>query len=305
MEYLNFLINSLINNLYCFPKKLYEKNPIFTEIGVVMSKGITLSLADPAGQTMLPLFIEKGFKETQNPDIYKKDDKILVVVESLIVPEERFRVPDKPHPYPIDYTSLAKKFDLEYIVVASRHSAKSGQPSLTAHPTGNFGKAMYGGRHRELQPTAPHPMRNIYLHLLESPPEGFKVSLEVTHHSPTEFEVPMFFVEIGSKEEKWRDIEACKYLVDCILAGIDELVSKPVAIGFGGGHYCPMFSEKIHEYSMGHMAAKYAIDLLTEDLVNQMIKKSMNPEIVLIDGLKGRQRRKVESLIEKTDLEIG
>jgi D-aminoacyl-tRNA deacylase len=269
-----------------------------------MNKGITLSLSDPAGQTMLPIFIERGFQKTDNENIYKRDDKILITTELLIVPEERFKIPKTPRPYPTDYTAYAKQYQLEYITVASRHWAKSGQPTLAAHPTGNFGKAMYGGRHRELQSTAPNAMRNIYLNLLESPPEGFQVSLEATHHSPTEFEVPMFFVEVGSREDKWRDIKVCEYLVDCILKGMDDAEIKPVAIGFGGGHYCPMFSEKIHEYAMGHMAAKYAIDLLTNDLVNQMIDKSMNPEFTLIDGLKGRHRRKVELLIDETGLTI-
>ncbi|MBE0634193.1 D-aminoacyl-tRNA deacylase [Candidatus Bathyarchaeota archaeon] len=269
-----------------------------------MNKGITLSLSDPAGQTILPLFIEKGFKETETQNIYRKDEKILIALEPLIVPEERFKVPDLPRPYPIDYTELAKQYNLEYIAVASRHWAQSGQPSLTAHPTGNFGKAMYGGRQRELQFTAPNPMRNIYMQLLNSPPDGFQVSLEATHHSPTEFDVPMFFVEVGSREEKWRDVEVCEYLVECILAGMDDEESKPVAIGFGGGHYCPMFSEKMQNYAMGHMTAKYAVDLLTDELVQQMIEKSMNPEFVIIDGLKGQQRRKVEALIEKTGLKI-
>lgn len=254
---------------------------------------------------MLPLFIQKGFKETGDKNIYKKKDLTLIAVEPLIVPEERFKIPEAPKPYPINYTEIAKKYELEYIAVASRHWAESGQPSLTAHPTGNFGKAMYGGRHRELQPTAPNPMRNIYIYLAESPPEGYQVSLEATHHSPTEFEVPMFFVEIGSREDKWRDTEVCNYLVDCILKGMNEKYSKPVAIGFGGGHYCPVFSEKMKEYAMGHMAAKYVIDLLTDDLVDQMIKKSCNPERVFIDGLKGRQRRKVESLLEQHNLVIG
>jgi D-aminoacyl-tRNA deacylase len=269
-----------------------------------MNKGITLSLSDPAGQTMLPLFIEKGFQQIDKKNIYKKDDKILIITEYLIVPEERFKKPKTPRPYPADYNTYAKQYELEYITVVSRHWGKSGQPSLTAHPTGNFGKAMYGGRNRELQFTAPNAMRNIYLNLLESPPENFNVSLEATHHSPTEFNVPMFFVEVGSREDKWRDIKVCEYLIDCVLKGMDESDTKPVALGFGGGHYCPIFSEKIRYYAMGHMAAKYAIDLLTNDLVNQMIDKSMNPEFVLIDGLKGRQRRKVESLLDETILKI-
>jgi len=267
-------------------------------------KGITLSLSDPAGETMLSIFIDKGFKETETPNIYKHQDKLLIAAEPLIVPEEPFKMPETPRPYPLDYTAAAQRYELDYIVVASRHWAKSGQPSLTAHPTGNFGKAMYGGHHRELQQTAPHPMRNIYSHLFDDPPEGFQISLEATHHSPTEFDVPMFFVEIGSREEQWRDQEVAEYLVNCILAGMDETELKPVAIGFGGGHYCPKFSEKMREYAMGHMAAKYAIDLLTDDLVYQMIEKSQGPEIAIIDGLKGKQKRKVESLLEQTGLEI-
>ena len=73
-------------------------------------KGITLSLSDPAGETMLPLFIDRGFKETETPNIYKKADKILIVLDPLIVPEERFKMPDEPRPYPADYTALAKQF---------------------------------------------------------------------------------------------------------------------------------------------------------------------------------------------------
>ncbi|MCW4014548.1 MAG: D-aminoacyl-tRNA deacylase [Candidatus Bathyarchaeota archaeon] len=267
-------------------------------------KGITLSLSDPAGETMLPIFIEKGFKETPTPNIYQHNDTILIAAQPLIVPEEPYKMPKTPRPYPLDYNLLAEKYELEYIAVASRHWAQSGKPSLTAHPTGNFGKAMYGGRHRELQYTAPNPMRNIYNRLYDAPPEGFQISLEATHHSPTEFNVPMFFVEVGSREEQWQDSEVCEYLVNCILAGMEETGSKPVAIGFGGGHYCPKFSAKMNDYAMGHMAARYAIDLLTDDLVSQMIEKSQGPEFALIDGLKGRQKRKVESLLEKTDLEI-
>ena len=267
-------------------------------------KGITLSLSDPAGETMYSIFRERGFKETETPNIYQHQDKILIVSEPLIVPEEPYKIPETPRPYPLDYTKLAQDYSLEYIAVASRHWAKSGQPSLTAHPTGNFGKAMYGGHHHELQQTAPNPMRNIYNHLSDDPPEGFQISLEATHHSPTEFEVPMFFVEVGSREEQWRDVKVCNYLVDCILTGMDEDTSKPIAIGFGGGHYCPKFSAKMNDYSMGHMAAKYALDSLTDDLVSQMVQKSQRPEIALIDGLKGRHKRKVEALLEKVGLEI-
>jgi len=35
-------------------------------------------------------------------------------------------------------------------IVASRHSSKSGKPTLTAHVPGNFGHAKMGGKEREL-----------------------------------------------------------------------------------------------------------------------------------------------------------
>ena len=269
-----------------------------------MPKGITLSLADPAGKTMLSKFRERGFKEKEK-NVLTKGDKIILVMDHLIVPAEQFLKNLTPQPYPADYTKIASEHELEYIVVTSRHWAASGRPSLTAHPTGNFGKAMYGGNPKELQMTAPNPMRNIYMKMLDSPPERFQVSLEATHHSPTEFEVPMFFVEIGSREEQWRDENVAEYLVGCILEGMDLKEEAPVAIGFGGGHYCPKFSELIQDNAMGHMAAKYAIELLNEDLILQMVEKSQGIDKVLLDkGLKGKHKRIVIGLLSSVGIEV-
>lgn len=269
-----------------------------------MPKGITLSLADPAGETMLGIFMKRGFKEKEK-NVLTKGDKKILVMDHLIVPAEQFLKNLTPQPYPADYTRIASEHELEYIVVASRHWAASGKPSLTAHPTGNFGKAMYGGNPKELQMTAPNPMRNIFMRMLDAPPEGFQVSLEATHHSPTEFDVPMFFVEIGSREEQWRDENIAEYLVDCILEGMDSRNEAPVAIGFGGGHYCPKFSELIQDYAMGHMAAKYAIMLLNEDLIHQMVEKSQGIEKVLLDkGLKGKHKRMVMGLLGAAGIEV-
>ena len=105
--------------------------------------GITLSTSDPAGANMLERFREMGFAETERPEILRLDEMILIVIEPLIVPEERYKVPKEPDPYPVDYDALARAHELDYIVVASRHASRSGKPSLTVHPTGNFGKAVY------------------------------------------------------------------------------------------------------------------------------------------------------------------
>ncbi|GAG34244.1 unnamed protein product, partial [marine sediment metagenome] len=134
----------------------------------------------------------------------------------------------------------------------------------------------------------------------------FEVSLEATHHSPTQFRTPMFFAEVGSTETQWRDEGVCGYLVGAILEGISEEETVPSVIGFGGGHYCPTFSVMEQEMAFGHMAAKYAIDLLTPELVGQMAEKTLDgvEGAVLDRGLKGHQKKKVEVALRKQDISI-
>ncbi|TRO49231.1 hypothetical protein E2P65_01475 [Candidatus Bathyarchaeota archaeon] len=268
--------------------------------------GITLSTSDPAGQTMLGEFRVRGFTETDRKDVLRLDDLYLFVIEPLIVPEERYNNPTEPDPYPTDYDAIAEAYDIDYFVVASRHASQSGKPSITFHPTGNFGKAMYGGRTRELQATLANPMRNVYMSALEDPPRGFEVSLEATHHSPTQFRTPMFFAEVGSTERQWRDEGVCGYLVEAILEGIGETDTAPTVVGFGGGHYCPTFSVMEREIAFGHIAAKYAIELLTPELVAQMVEKTLDgvDGAVLDKGLKGHQRKRVEVALRKQGVEV-
>jgi len=268
--------------------------------------GITLSRADPAGVNILRSLREMGFEETERSDVLRMGGVYLIVVEPLIVPEERYKPSGGPDPYPINYDGIAKAYQLDYIVVASRHWASSGKPSLTVHPTGNFGKAMYGGKPRELQRTVANPMRDVFLELRRDPPRGFEVSLEATHHSPTQFETPMFFAELGSGQRQWEDEGAGTYLAEAIIKGIASRGRAPVAVGFGGGHYCPTFSAMESETAFGHIAAKYALDIITDELVVQMVERTLDGvEGAHFDsGLKGYQRKKVEVALRKLDLPV-
>lgn len=266
--------------------------------------GITLSTVDPAAANMFEIFRERGFAEEKD-GIYVRDDDRLVTVPRFIVPEEEYKTPAEPNPYPCDYDALAKELGVEYFVVASRHWSRSGQPSLTAHATGNYGKAIYGGRNRELQMVPPNALRNVYLAMLKNPPAGFQVSLEATHHSPTQFDVPMFFAEVGSSEAQWGDLGACEYLVDAILEGIGSTEMTPAAIGFGGGHYCPKFSVMEREHAFGHIAAKYSLPELTEELIQQMISKTAGgvEKAFIESGVKGADKRRLEAMLNHLGVE--
>jgi D-aminoacyl-tRNA deacylase len=267
--------------------------------------GITLSTSDPAGANMLERFRDMGFAETGRTEILRLDEMVLVVIKPLIVPEERYKVPKEPDPYPVDYDSLAGAHELDYIVVASRHASRSGKPSLTVHPTGNFGKAVYGGRPRELQWTVANPMRDVFLELLKDPPRGYDVSMEATHHSPTQFKTPMFFAELGSSKRQWRDESTARYLTEAIVNGIRARGEAPVVIGFGGGHYCPTFSVLEREMAFGHIAAKHSLDLLSLELIGQMVERTKGGvERAIFDrGMKGHQRKKVEVALRKLGVE--
>ena len=63
----------------------------------------------------------------------------------------------------------------------------------------------------------------------------YDVTLEVTHHGPTELSVPSLYAEIGSTETQWKDPEAGEVVAKAILAVSLEKV--PAGLGFGGGHY--------------------------------------------------------------------
>jgi D-aminoacyl-tRNA deacylase len=262
--------------------------------------GITLSILDPAAVNMFEIFKERGFREAKE-GLFVKGDAYLVPVPRFIVPEEEYKTPKEPNPYPLDYDTLAQELGIDYFVVASRHSAKSGRPCLTAHATGNYGKAIFGGRHHELQYVPPNPLRNVYIAMLRRPPADFQVSLEATHHSPTQFDVPMFFAEVGSSEAQWADLTACEYLVDAILDGIFSTEKIPAAIGFGGGHYCPKFSVMEKEHAFGHIAAKYAFPMLTDEIMGQMITKTSGgiEKAYIENSVKGSDKRMLEAALNR------
>jgi D-aminoacyl-tRNA deacylase len=265
--------------------------------------GITLATTDMAAANVFEIFKKRGFRETRG-GVYAKGSMFLVPVPREIVPVEDEPAPREPDPYPLDYDAIAAELGVDYFVVASRHWARSGQPSLTAHATGNFGEALLGGRPHELQAVPAEAMRNVYVALKRNPPPGFTVSLEATHHSPTQFRVPMFFAEVGSSDAQWGDMAACEHLVDAILEGVASKEAAPRAIGFGGGHYCPKFSVMEGEHAFGHIAAKYAVSSLNDDLVRQMIEKTGGVEKAFVEsGLKGSEKTMLKASLARLGIE--
>ncbi|PSQ41506.1 hypothetical protein BRD14_06260 [Halobacteriales archaeon SW_5_68_122] len=138
----------------------------------------------------------------------------------------------------------------DLLVFASRHSGETG-PLLTAHATGNFGPAEYGGGEGSLARAAPNALRAVRRSFEEHAPEDYDSGIECTHHGPSAVGCPSLFVELGSDENEWTDPAGAEAVARSILAlrGVDPTDYRTV-VGFGGGHYAPRFDRSGTEFAL-------------------------------------------------------
>ncbi len=192
-------------------------------------------------------------------------------------------------------------------IAASSHFSSAGKPALVTHPTGNWGKAELGGEERTLSMSYPAGQKKGLQYFAQNPVEGFEVSMEVTHHGPTKWKKPLFFIEIGSSEREWKIKEAGELAASAISEIIDDSDEYDNAVAFGGTHYCPSFNRIQIEnpnIAIGHIAPRYASEFLTEEIILEAVTKS-GAELAIIDwkGLKSEARKKVLSTLETKGIE--
>jgi D-aminoacyl-tRNA deacylase len=194
----------------------------------------------------------------------------------------------------------------DILIFASRHRSKDGRQILTVHPTGNTKEAKLGGRPMELAAAAPQAMRSIYMNLkILNKNEDFEVSLESTHHGPSDLTTPSLFVEIGSSEQEWVQPVAGRIVANALLLLSHE--SAPVAVGFGGNHYAPRQTKLIEEteIAFGHIFPDYKLDELNEELVRQAFDRSC-ADFAYLDrkSMKAKQRDNLTDIIESLGYEV-
>ncbi|MHA1733986.1 MAG: D-aminoacyl-tRNA deacylase [Promethearchaeota archaeon] len=189
---------------------------------------------------------------------------------------------------------LDEEFDADVLIFASRHKSESGEPAILVHPTGNWAGAKYGGEPRRVSRTTGVLIREAYRKLVEvksefSLPHG--VSMEVTHHGPTELRTPMLFIELGSTDADWRQEAPARAVARAILhvakVASDWVVEKTpeghwippgeisVGIGFGGTHYAPQFNKLVGgtNYATSHIVPKYYAREVTRELVEHILDR--------------------------------
>jgi len=209
----------------------------------------------------------------KNGNIYIYDDRLLYFIEDEHLYHDNVDVEIEKLGYSIDT-----------IIFASRHSSKEERKTLSVHPIGNFGKAEYGGKDGKLVKTNARLMRNALELLKEkSTDTDYETSYEATHHGPW-LETPAFFIEVGSTERQWNDMEACRIVAEVIMEMKEA--NYGVAIGVGGGHYAPRFTDIAMKngIAFGHIAARYALPYLDEEMLIKMVEATPDCEKIYFHG---------------------
>jgi D-tyrosyl-tRNA(Tyr) deacylase len=147
------------------------------------------------------------------------------------------------------------------LVFPSIHRSGQNVHSLTVHPLGNLGPtAKVGGRPRTVDPTDPRRMTATLRRLsVGARPLGLSATFEATHHGP-ELALPAFFVEIGYGSDA-APPEGAVDLLARTLPDIAPDARDRIAVGVGGGHYAPHFTDLAlrRSWAFGHLISRHAL----------------------------------------------
>jgi D-aminoacyl-tRNA deacylase len=205
------------------------------------------------------------------------------------------------------------------VIYISRHRSKTGEPTLTTHPIGNYGKAEYGGKSRKLTPSAPRLMTQL-LRIIKKNTKIEKayhqVCFEVTHHGPY-LSVPTLFTEVGSDQHEWEKEKPAEIIAKSLIELFDNYQDEqdlprdiPVIIGIGGGHYAPRFTDIAlsKKVAFGHMIPSYQIEAgnINEEILKHTLEATPNLEGVYIHkkALKKSQVTEYKKWFQNVDIPI-
>ncbi|THE66653.1 hypothetical protein D8Y22_00525 [Salinadaptatus halalkaliphilus] len=190
----------------------------------------------------------------------------------------------------LEYPAEAFDCDPELLVFASRHSGETGA-LLTAHHTGNFGPAEFGGEDYALAEAAPNALARLLAAFEAYAPDGYDVGLECTHHGPTDVGCPSLFAELGSDDEQWDDPAGAEAVARAILELRDVSPDRErTVVGFGGNHYAPRFERIVRDtsWSVGHVAADWALEAMGHpDPHRDVLERAFDAsgaDVAVIDG---------------------
>ncbi len=224
------------------------------------------------------------------------------------------------HEYP-EHVVYADKVDeelpdnIDTIIFLSRHSAESDIPTISVHTPGNFGENRLGGNPNQLAIANPCLIGEIlrcYKSYTERFSLGYNVTLEVTHHGPTDNSIPSVFVEIGPKEVNWIDKRGASLIAYSVVEAIEKYMNNRNCVrclGIGGPHYAPNFTRyllKNGDVGIGHIISKYVLTSFNKNFIDLALSSNNGVDKVLISwkGLKGGVRKEVLNYLSDLGYEV-
>ena len=205
---------------------------------------------------------------------------------------------------------LEEKFDYDGYVFLSTHAAESGTLALTCHSTGNFDVAKFGGNSQQV--AIPFPsfqktyLQNLWKNRTDFP--DFQITIEATHHGPTDLNKPSIFIEIGTTQKQWNDVELCNSIAQIVKKTFEKPLQQfPFAVCFGGTHYSQKFTNEIinGKFALGTVIPKHAIEFLEQSLFQHIIERNIDAQVALLDwNSLGKNKQKVVELLSTTKLEV-
>ncbi len=260
---------------------------------------IVASTTDLASRTLADSLVEsQGFKSTGvnllGHPVFQKGSLLLARFNGTIV-------------FP---PALDSYFNPQAYIFLSRHSAESGIASLTAHVTGNFAEAKFGGNPKELGRADPSLLKNYLMTLWKRKEKvsDYEITLEATHHGPTSLQKPVMFVELGSSDEYWGDRKAAAVVAEALMESLTEKrIWSRVAIGLGGTHYPEKFTKMLleGETAFSFIAPKHALESIDDKMFGQMLQRTNAPVSQAVLDWKGLgpHKEKVVGLVRQFGLE--
>lgn len=204
-------------------------------------------------------------------------------------------------------------------IFISRHRSKSGKPTLTTHPIGNYSTALFGGKDKTLCTSLPHMMTTL-LRIMKQYAEEEKlyhdVGFEVTHHGPY-MSIPTLFAEVGSTLVEWKKNRPASVVARSVLTLLslsdnekEKWKEIPVLVGVGGGHYAPRFSTVVFQkkVAFGHMIPSYHIKPghIDKEMLKKAIDATPHASGVYLDrkALSKATRAQVQQWCEDLDIPL-
>ncbi|MFQ6068458.1 MAG: D-aminoacyl-tRNA deacylase [Candidatus Bathyarchaeia archaeon] len=244
-------------------------------------------------------FGESAEKFHRNPVYYKRvgdnDVKLVTINQEAIY-----------------YQAITNYFNPQLVIYISRHSSKSGTPTLSVHTPGNLTEAQKGGIERKISIAPANAMREALLEMVHQKNTldlNYQVSYECTHHGPS-LDVATMFVELGSSPPQWEDTKAAEAVAHATMASISRCTKhSTVAVGIGGPHYSEKFTRMALDgsFAFGHIIPKYSISQVDTKIIKQCVERTAEKvETVILDwkGIKGADKAGLAKALKEVEVQV-